>query len=351
MDDDAHDEAWESPGGATAGGRGPDAAGAGGAGNAGREWPPIEPLPPPPRTDGLRPLNVGDVLDGMFRMLVEHWRTYVLALGVLVVPVTLVTTYLSQRVTGTQGILDAFNDPASMEGFPAQMPGVGEIVATAGVSLAVAIFVTPLITGTATAIAAEAHRGGRPEPRPVLRSAFGRYWALVVAQLLLYLMPIVLVLPAGLVLGAGIATESAVVGGAGVLLLLATALAIVGVWVLLVLAIPVIIVERAGPISGLKRSVALVRRRFWAVLGTMVLVLIIAGVVGGVLGAPAGLLGALFGDTAGYVLTSISSIVASLLTTPLSANAQTLLYFDARVRVEGLDLQMMTARLRDDGSV
>lgn len=311
-------------------------------------WPPIEPLPAPPRTGGLRPLNVGDVLDGMFRLLIDHWRTYLLALGVLLVPVNLVTTYLNQRVTGSQGLLELFGNPAAVETFEAQVPTMGEFFASVGVSSAVAVFVSPLITGVATAIAADGHQGGDPQTGPVIRWALGRYWALVGATLALYLMPVLLFVPAGVLIALAAVTQAVPLVVVAVLLALATVVAVVAVWVLLVLAIPAIIVERVGPLAGLARSWRLVRRRFWAVFGTMLLVLIISAVVGAVLGAPASLLGALFGNVLGYVLIAVAATVIGLLTTPLAANAQTLLYFDARVRVEGLDLQMMTAELESE---
>jgi hypothetical protein len=51
------------------------------------------------------------------------------------------------------------------------------------------------------------------------------------------------------------------------------------------------------------------------------------------------------GAHGGWVLTAIGAVLASLVSTPLLAIFSTLVYFDGRIRQEGLDLELMAAAL------
>ena len=47
----------------------------------------------------------------------------------------------------------------------------------------------------------------------------------------------------------------------------------------------------------------------------------------------------------GWILLAIGSVLTALVTTPIVAIIATLLYFDARIRNEGFDLQIMATHL------
>ena len=131
----------------------------------------------------------------------------------------------------------------------------------------------------------------------------------------------------------------------------------VTVWfsIMFSLAVPVVVLERQGPVRALARSWQLVRRSFWRVLGILLLAGIVVAVAGFVLQLPFTLLeavaggsGGIFGLTASrsvaaVIIAGVGSIVAGAVTRPISAGVTVLLYLDLRMRKEGLDLALQNA--------
>jgi hypothetical protein len=121
------------------------------------------------------------------------------------------------------------------------------------------------------------------------------------------------------------------------------------------LAVPVVVLEREGPVSALARSWRLVRRSFWRVFGILVLAGIVVAFAGFVLQLPFTLLEALAGGSGGVfgltasrsvlavIIGGVGSIVAGAVTRPISAGVTVLLYLDMRMRKEGLDLALRGA--------
>jgi hypothetical protein len=114
---------------------------------------------------------------------------------------------------------------------------------------------------------------------------------------------------------------------------------------------PVVVLENQGVLGAVRRAWSLARRRFWPVLGyVLVLALFSLIVVNGPAAIVNVLLGQLlpsFGDPATFlVLTSVIqglvSLVFILIYYPLQMSAFTLIYFDLRVRTEGFDLALLT---------
>jgi membrane-anchored glycerophosphoryl diester phosphodiesterase (GDPDase) len=121
--------------------------------------------------------------------------------------------------------------------------------------------------------------------------------------------------------------------------------------VLLALIFPVIAVEEAGPAAALSRSWSLTRRRFWPYLGTLIVITIVSTIaqliVSGTLGGLQYAADALF-PPLNYILIAIDNIASNLVTLPIMTTGAVLLYFDARIRFEGLDLQVAAAQLEQD---
>jgi Membrane domain of glycerophosphoryl diester phosphodiesterase len=121
------------------------------------------------------------------------------------------------------------------------------------------------------------------------------------------------------------------------------------------LAVPVVVLEREGPVSALARSWRLVRRSFWRVFGILLLAGIVVAVAGLVLQLPFTLLEAIAGGSGGVfgltasrsvlavIIGGVGSIVAGAVTRPISAGVTVLLYLDMRMRKEGLDLALRSA--------
>jgi hypothetical protein len=101
---------------------------------------------------------------------------------------------------------------------------------------------------------------------------------------------------------------------------------------------PLIVLERADVATAVRRSAALSKGRKWHVLNTLGLVAIIYYVL--VLGFS--LLASLVGE---FVVGTIVSSVVTVLVYPVVAITEALLYYDARIQAEGLDIQLMTEAL------
>lgn len=112
------------------------------------------------------------------------------------------------------------------------------------------------------------------------------------------------------------------------------------------LVAPVAVIERGGIGHTLGRVWWVMRNRFWRVIGITLVMFLILAVVGIALGLPF-LLIAFFAPGGQWVIDGVSETIAQIVTVPAIALASTLVYLDARSRLEGLDLQ---ARMRDLGS-
>lgn len=110
------------------------------------------------------------------------------------------------------------------------------------------------------------------------------------------------------------------------------------------LAVPVVVVEHVGPWTAVRRSYELVRPQLLRIVGIVVLTALLLGIVGAVLGV-LNFVFAIFGGAAGVVGAILVTTVSLVITVPLEANIALLLYVDARVRVEGLDVAVLTAEL------
>jgi hypothetical protein len=72
--------------------------------------------------------------------------------------------------------------------------------------------------------------------------------------------------------------------------------------------------------------------------------------IGSVLGGVPTAVAFVVGLRWGWPLLAVGSIISGLVSTPLIAIVATLVYYDGRIRQEGLDLQIMAADLaRGDG--
>lgn len=290
----------------------------------------------------LRPMTLADVLDGMFRMFLAHWRTYIVALGVVLVPINFVLALIGGIAGANVSMWDQFVDPTTAQAAFQNGPELIALFSLVAMTALSAIFATPFVTGVACRIAADVFNGGNPAPGDVLRSTLPRYWTLVGATLLMALIGIGVVVVPGVVIGVGAATEATPVIVLGVVLLLGAFVALVWLLNRYQLAYAVIVIERVGPAAALRRSAQLVKGRWWRVLGTMALAAIVGGIVGQIVSFPFALPAGFVGGIVGVVLVTIGTVIGTIITTPLTANAETLLYFDGRIRSEGYDLELMT---------
>jgi hypothetical protein len=102
-----------------------------------------------------------------------------------------------------------------------------------------------------------------------------------------------------------------------------------------------VILEDAGSLRAFNRSSALSKGRKWHILNTLGLAVIIYYVL--LIGVSV-----LFSVIGNFVLKTIASAVATVVVYPMVAITETLLYYDARIQSEGLDIELMTGALAPD---
>jgi Membrane domain of glycerophosphoryl diester phosphodiesterase len=293
------------------------------------------------RAPGYRAMTLADVLDGMFSLIKDHWRTFLLAVGGVLVPLSLLSNIVLAAIAPELIVPDfeAILDPEAAAA--GQMPFDPQVFIALGVvSLLSFLITTPFTWAVCTRVAGDAVAGGHPGAGEAVRGGLRRYPAVLGIFLVMTVFFVLLMAVVGLATALAVMAVGDV--GALVLIPLLLGFVVVSVWLYIrwALAIPVAVIERVGPLRSLRRSWTLTRTRFWWLLGTLLLVQIVAVLVGGIASAPfqALSLGLQSATFAAAVVVSLGSVVSGLIATPLQVNALTLLYSDRRVRAEGADL-------------
>jgi hypothetical protein len=291
-------------------------------------------------------MTVGDILDGAFKLLKANARSLFTIVAVFVVPLQLLAAFAQRNVLGGSGLFDVLNDPSVAEA-GAEQP-VGDQVVTYVATL-VNLLVLPFLAGAISQVVGASYLGEELGPGPALRRTLRRAWALFASWVVVHVLEVaaLLVLPV-----LGIVLAVLVDGPARAVFILFSIVAVAGgiltalaVMALSVAVAPAVVVEELGPIRGVRRSWSLMRRRFWPVLGIALLAGLISNVLGQVLGVVPTFAGLIVGLEWGWILIAIGGILTALVTTPIVAIVATLQYFDARIRFEGFDLQIIAAEL------
>jgi hypothetical protein len=322
---------------------------------------PSGPQPPPwgarpvelkPGIVPLRPLGLGEVLDGAVSVLRRYPRP---ALG-LAALVAVVTTALNivLLVTTLRPLLEI--DAAAMNAgsTDALADALAGAAAFASLSGLLSVLSGAVLTGAITLVVGKAVLG---EPL-----TFSEAWSQLRPRLLplvglalLVLVVVAGVLVLGLVAGVAlVAAGGAVAALAGVPLVLAGFGVAVWLYVRLSLAPCALVLERVGIGTSLRRSGVLVHRDWWRIFGILLLTFLIGGFVSQIVQLPFAVLGAgspaaLFDPntdvlgTRSLVLSAIGAGIASTLVLPFTAGVRALLYVDRRMRAEGLDVSLVAA--------
>lgn len=287
-------------------------------------------------------MRFGEILDASFKL----FRLTFVQVTVLVVITLGLFTILQAVVQPPQpGIL---SDPAQFDDPFSATDGVRFLVSGL-IAILTQLFVLPLVRGAATGIAVEADHGGDTSWQAGLRTAralAGRliglsFLLLGLGLLVLLVLAVVAALPIFLFAQAD-AIPLAVVWGLGSLVLLVVVF--LGGTALVYLTVPILLVEDLRPVAAVRRSIELVRPQLLRIIGLVFVAALLMGVIGGVLGVLTVPLTFLGGRLA-QVGTAIVSVLAYVITVPFEANIALLLYVDARVRAEGLDVAVLTAEL------
>ncbi len=343
-----------------------------GYGQAGGTWAPPPPAPKP-GVIPLRPIAVGEILDGAFTSIRRNPKA---TLGIAAVVLTIsavISTGLEMLLVSHAGSISLPGPgqtltPAQTDHLLRQFLSVmlGTVLPALAITVVLTFVVQLVLTGLLTAVIGRSVLGHRVTAGEAWQIAGPRLPALLGATLLtglIILGPFVAVFVLVLVLALASAPAGAI---AAVAVLGVIAAVIVAIWfsVRLSMAVPAVVLERQGPGQALGRSWRLVRNSSWRVLGILILTAIIVWVAAAILQLPFTILGAAisggsaspfpFVATSGpvqlfhpgiaaLILGAIGGVVAGAVTRPVSAGVTVLLYVDLRMRREGLDLVLQTA--------
>ncbi|MUK01758.1 hypothetical protein GM708_07310 [Vibrio cholerae] len=306
--------------------------------------------PPKPGVIPLRPLGLGEILDGAFQACRKNpLATFGIAI-LLQAVVALVTVLLLGNLMSSFEVFDSPNPtPDSIIG---ALASLGVFASIAGIVSAVALLVLQgiLVIPIARAVINQ-------------KTSFGQAWRLARGRLLplfgfgLLSFAIGLV---GLMLLVGISALAIAAlseYSAFVIVPLVIGAVVVMVWasVKLVVAPAAVMLEGRGPWVSIKRSWLLTRGNWWRTFGIVLLTSIIVSIIASVISTPLTFaVGLIFGfsssaSTASGVLDSLPVIIATQAITALfaaigyafQAGVTSLLYVDLRIRREGFDVVLM----------
>lgn len=300
--------------------------------------------PPPVGRPGrllpLRPLTVGDTLDGAFRSLRATFGKAALTVLLILGPYQLASSLLLALVAPefTSGeILDPamFDDPASVADLTGRLGIPGILLWVVG------LLVNVIAGAAVVALVLRADRGEHLDVRDALRTAVARSGAAVGASVLTFVtLAVVAIAAIALLIPLTIAVPPL-----GILLFLVLGVVGVGVGAGIVsLVVPVAVVEDRGAWTTFTRVLWVARVRFWRLLGITLLILLLLGIASLVVSVPLTLLAWVVGS-ASWIVDGISATLVAVVTLPVGAFAALLVYLDARIRHEGYDLELRTEHL------
>jgi hypothetical protein len=260
-------------------------------------------------------MGLSDVLDGAFKLYKGNARSVILITAAFMVPIQLLTAFYQRDVLGGAQLSDLVNDPSVLGGAEAEGAGmVGTLIAVLATAL-----VMPLVAGAVCRVVAASYLGEELAPADAVRAVAPRWWAFAAAWVLVHLLE-----------------------GLGTLLLLLPGLLAMA---LMVAVAPAIAIEGLGPIGAMRRSARLVRPRMFPVLGIALASGLLASAIGVALGFIPQALAVLIGLDWGWPLLALGSVLTGVVVNPFVAIVATLVYFDGRIRHEGLDLQVMASQV------
>jgi hypothetical protein len=295
----------------------------------------------------LRPLGLGEILDGAFRA-VRANPAVMFGLAALVVTVGVVLSdIVSWYLRGF--IDDQVSSLFSDAGATGTVETTGQLSQTLSelAGLPLVSLATTVLSGLVIVSVSRSVLGRKVTIGEVLRSP--RVWWVVGFTILAALTVSVV---SGVLVGVVVllATSNAPVAAVLVGLLGGIALVVGAIW----FAVRTLLVPAALMLEGksfwrtVRRAWRLTRGSFWRLLGIYLLASFIVGVIGQFIVGPANavILLVMNGDTesfASIALRSVASIVAYMLSGVFTAAVVALLYIDVRMRREGLDVELARA--------
>lgn len=302
--------------------------------------PPGYGYPPPAAKPGvipLQPLALGDIFTGAVR--------YVRANPLATLGLTAAIVVLTSVIGFVIGL-------ATREIGGSAAPAVGVLT-----GVVVLLLATLLLSGMLTVIVARSVLGVRISIGEAWQRVRGRLPALVGLTLLEMVAAAALVFVIVVIIGSLVRITNVgiaiVFGFPMVMGLIAALFAAYG---LLAFAPVVVVLENLGVPAAIRRSMRLCRPFFWRIVGTLLLAAVVTGVISGAVSIPFNIAARVLSDggtmtVGGAAITGMGRAVGQIVTAPFVAGVVTLLYVDARIRLEGFAFSLMSAQANHDDNV
>jgi hypothetical protein len=298
----------------------------------------------------LRPLTLGELLDRAWNLYRHHLLLFV---GILAIP-SIAMLIMSIVMQFLQPDMPAPDSTEAVD--PAQMIGAFVWMGVGAVVLGTVYWISYAIALGATTIAvAELYRGRVPSISTSYDGVRGRWGRLAWLMLLLFLrifgLAFLVIVVSGVMAGM-LGFLSPIVGALAGMLMLACAF-VVFVWMALryAVCVPPAVLEDRPASRALARSAALTSGALGRVLVLMFFTVIVAYAGFALTQGPFMVAAMMAGpetSTAFWLNMAgvIAGSIAGAFTGPLAIIAMAVLYYDLRIRKEGLDLELMIADLR-----
>lgn len=298
----------------------------------------------------LRPLGLGDLYDGAFKIIRHNPKATVGSAA-------LVSALAMFVPTGITVLLALFFDLSSSDEFGRPMSEADVLVDWGG-AIAIGtgvllegfglIFVTGMVA-IVTEAAAAGRKLGLGEAWALTR---GRRWRLVGLSVLNTLALAVVIGLIALLIVLVVLLEPGVLTAVLLVVVLVPLLIALGFWVwirLFYLPVPAMMIERSGIFTAYGRGFRLTESQFWRTLGIALLTGLITWIATQLLSLPVSLPGSLAprfidGNRGAYVFLlsqALGTVLAASFVTPFAAAVSSLQYVDQRIRKEAYDVELL----------
>jgi hypothetical protein len=276
-------------------------------------------------------MSTGMVLDRSFKLYLDNFALMIGLSAILNVPLLVISLIFN---------VGAFQ--------PTQISSAMFVAILIGsfLGLLAILIISPLIAGATSMAISEVYLGNPLSSGTILAMSWRKAWTLLINQFIVGLIAAGLLIAVTFVLGLGIGALTLV----GLPPVVAVALLVLGLLVAFVgfvpILLPYVLIPPIVMIEGSNNG-RRIRRRCWELVkgyrGKVFLVLLVLIVIQVLIQIGVGVVASFgFGLGQGSVAISILEHVISLLVTPMSAIAVTLLYYDFRIRKEGFDLEILS---------
>lgn len=302
----------------------------------------------------LRPLSLGDLYDGAFRV-IRYNPKATAGVAVLVTAASALVTLLT--VAGLLALGASFTRTSlfgDTDGsLSASYGGPAQVVSTEILPLLLQSLGTLLVSGMVAHVVMAAAIGRRLTIEQAWAATRGKRWKLLWVTLLLALLTTVVLVAYAVswlvvLLVVDVLLVTVLFGLVGGLLFVAFML---WFWVrVFYLPVPALMLEDVGVLGAIGRGFRLTRGAFWHTFGIALLTVVVTSLAAMVLAVPFMIVSEIVGaavDGSGGVLgtqaiVALSGVVAAAFVTPFTAAVTALQYVDLRMRKEAFDVELMT---------